>query len=82
MEYSFEKLKKIIVRLWILKTGSLSISIQPVRTIGCTTDIKSEVEEVPVEAPEEYLDPDAYFTGGGKGGKEEDLGYSGIFSLL
>uniref|UniRef100_A0A8C4UAP9 Sodium channel protein n=1 Tax=Falco tinnunculus TaxID=100819 RepID=A0A8C4UAP9_FALTI len=29
-----------------------------------TIDIKPEVEEVPVEAPEEYLDPDACFTEG------------------
>ncbi|XP_039225753.1 sodium channel protein type 8 subunit alpha isoform X4 [Crotalus tigris] len=31
---------------------------------GSTIDIKPEVEEVPVEAPEEYLDPDACFTEG------------------
>ncbi|KAM7317658.1 hypothetical protein ACRRTK_023960 [Alexandromys fortis] len=31
---------------------------------GSTIDIKPEVEEVPVEQPEEYLDPDACFTEG------------------
>ncbi|XP_026537117.1 sodium channel protein type 8 subunit alpha isoform X7 [Notechis scutatus] len=31
---------------------------------GSTIDIKPEAEEVPVEAPEEYLDPDACFTEG------------------
>lgn len=41
---------------------------------GSTIDIKPEVEEVPVEAPEEYLDPDACFTEGEKGVKEEVFG--------
>lgn len=41
---------------------------------GSTIDIKPEVEEVPVEAPEEYLDPDACFTEGEKGVREEALG--------
>ncbi|KAL6059923.1 hypothetical protein STEG23_003679, partial [Scotinomys teguina] len=31
---------------------------------GSTIDIKPEVEEVPVEQPEEYLDPDSCFTEG------------------
>lgn len=31
---------------------------------GSTIDIKPEVEEVPVEVPEEYLDPDPCFTEG------------------
>lgn len=37
---------------------------------GSTIDIKPEVEEVPVEQPEEYLDPDACFTEGGRGPRE------------
>lgn len=41
---------------------------------GSTIDIKPEVEEVPVEAPEEYLDPDACFTEGEKGARGEVLG--------
>lgn len=41
---------------------------------GSTIDIKPEVEEVPVEAPEEYLDPDACFTEGEKGLKKEIFG--------
>uniref|UniRef100_A0A8D0LBD0 Sodium channel protein n=1 Tax=Sphenodon punctatus TaxID=8508 RepID=A0A8D0LBD0_SPHPU len=52
------------VFMMVMVIGNLVVSNIYYSSEGSTIDIKPEVEEVPVEAPEEYLDPDACFTEG------------------